>query len=343
VRIGLTYNLKPAGAEGDQFEEFDSVETIEALESAIRAVGHEPIRLGWGLEMLETLQRERVDGVFNIAEGVGGRGRESQVPAVLEMLAIPCTGSDALAIALTLDKALAKVVAKSSGIATAPWLVYDLPSLNSTDKSVCATRILPDTQMPLQAKANVAQTLLSVPGQDAVFPMFAKPAAEGSSMGITDRSLCRDQQELDKAIERLSKYGPVLVEEFLPGDEFTVGIIGGEALGVMQVLPRGDDKDFIYSLEVKRDYLNRVDYRLVDAPDVAAVALDVWRAFGLRDVARIDVRRDRNGVANFVEVNPLPGVHPINSDLVILARLAGLAHQDLIARIVDAAINRWAA
>jgi D-alanine-D-alanine ligase-like ATP-grasp enzyme len=382
VRIGLTYNLKPAGAElavadNDQFEEFDSVETIEALESAIRAAGHEPVRLGWGLEMLEALQRERVDGVFNIAEGVGGRGRESQVPAVLEMLGIPCTGSEALAIALTLDKALAKIVAKSAGIATAPWFVCDLPSLTSTDKSVCATSILPNeaqilisdgkeaatdvvcatstlpnTPMPIQAKISVAQTLLSVPGQqaapvianrDLTFPLFAKPAAEGSSMGITDRSLCRDQNELDTAIERLSKYGPVLIEEFLPGDEFTVGIIGGEILGVMQVLPRGSDKDFIYSLDVKRDYLNRVDYRLVDAPDVAAVALDVWRAFALRDVARIDIRRDRNGVANFVEVNPLPGVHPINSDLVILARLAGISHADLIGRIIDAARKRWAA
>ncbi len=317
MRIGLTFNLKPAGAEGDQFEEFDSVETIEALESAIRAAAHEPIRLGWGLEMLEALARERVDGVFNIAEGVGGRGRESQVPAVLEMLAIPCTGSDALAIALTLDKALAKIVAKSAGIATAPWFVAGVPSL------------------------------LSVPAQDAapdiVFPVFAKPAAEGSSMGITDRSLCRDREELDAAVDRLSNYGPVLVEEFLSGDEFTVGIIGGEVLGVMQVLPRGEDKDFIYSLDVKRDYLNRVDYRLADAPDVAEVALQVWRAFGLRDVARIDVRSDRNGVANFVEVNPLPGVHPINSDLVILARLAGIPHADLIGRIIDVAIKRWAA
>ena len=310
MRIGLTYNLKPAGAEGDQFEEFDSVETIEALESAIRAAGHEPVRLGWGLEMLDALRREPVEGVFNIAEGVGGRGRESQVPAVLEMLGIPCTGSDALAIALTLDKALAKIVAKASGIATPQWLVT-----TGTGKIKGASS----------------------------FPLFVKPAGEGSSMGITDRSICRNEAEVEEAIERLSKYGPVLIEEFLPGDEFTVGIIGGDVLGVMQVLPRGDDKDFIYSLDVKRDYLNRVDYRLVEAPDVADVALQVWRAFGLRDVARIDVRRDRNGVANFVEVNPLPGVHPINSDLVILARLAGISHSDLIGRIIGAAIKRWAA
>jgi D-alanine-D-alanine ligase len=304
--IGLTYNLKPAGAEGDRFEEFDSFETIEALESAIRAAGHDPIRLGWGLEMLDALGRESVDGVFNIAEGVGGRGRESQVPAVLEMLGIPCTGSDALAIALTLDKPLAKVIAKSAGIATAPWFVDDAAK-------------------PL------------------TFPLFAKPAAEGSSMGITDRSLCRNQNELEAALSRLSKYGAVLVEEFLAGDEFTVGIIGGEVVGVMQVLPRGSDRDFIYSLDVKRDYLNCVDYRLVNAADVAEVALEVWRAFELRDVARIDIRRDRNGIANFVEVNPLPGVHPVNSDLVILARLAGISHSDLIRRIIDAAVKRWTA
>jgi D-alanine-D-alanine ligase len=135
----------------------------------------------------------------------------------------------------------------------------------------------------------------------------------------------------------------VLVEEFLSGDEYTVGMVGGEVIGAMQVVPRVADPNFIYSLDVKRDYLNRVDYRLVDDEDVKQVARDVWRAFDLRDVARIDVRRDRSGVPNFVEVNPLPGVHPINSDLVILARLRGIDHVTLIGRIVDAASQRWAA
>ena len=100
MRIGLTYNLKPANASGDQFEEFDSIETIEALEAALRAYGHEPVRLGWGAPMLDALRATPVDGVFNLAEGVGGRGRESQVPAVLEMLGVPCTASDALAIGI---------------------------------------------------------------------------------------------------------------------------------------------------------------------------------------------------------------------------------------------------
>jgi D-alanine-D-alanine ligase len=287
LRIGLTYNLKPvdAAAHGDEFEEFDSLETIEALEGALRANGHEPVRIGYGEALLDA----DVDFVFNIAEGFGGRGRESHVPAVCELLGIPCTGSDPLIIGITLDKALAKTYAKAHGIPVAG---------------------------------------------DTRFPLFVKPACEGSSMGITKSSLCRTPEKLQAVVAQLEKYGPVLVEEFLPGDEYTVGIVQGEVLGVMQVVPRSQEPDFVYSIDVKRDYLNLVDYRLVDAPDVARVALDVWREFGLRDVARIDIRRDRDGVPCFIEVNPLPGVHPVNSDLVIMARLAGVTYEELIGSIV---------
>jgi D-alanine-D-alanine ligase len=301
MRIGLTFNLKPANASGDRFEEFDSVETIEALEGALRKRGHEPVRLGWGLELLEALKRTKVDGVFNLAEGIGGRGRESQVPAVLEMLGIPCTGSDPLAIGITLDKALAKLVVKAHGIATAPW------------------------------------------GSDARLPAFVKPSCEGSSMGITAQSLCKTREELDAAIARVSQYGPVLVEEFLSGEEYTVGIIDGKVIAAMQVVPRTPQKDFVYSIEVKRDYERLVEYRLVDDADVTQVALNVWRALELRDVARVDVRRDRNGVPNFVEVNPLPGVHPKNSDLVILAKAADWTYDQLIGAIMESAERRWAA
>lgn len=160
-------------------------------------------------------------------------------------------------------------------------------------------------------------------------------------MGITATSLCRNQQELAAAVDRLAAYGPVLIEEFLPGDEYTVGIIAGEVIGAMQVVPRKPSADFIYSLEVKRDYLNQVEYQLADVPDVEKVALDVWRAFGLRDVSRVDVRRDRNGVPNFIEVNPLPGVHPVNSDLIILGRLLGIRYEDLIGRVIGSAVERW--
>jgi D-alanine-D-alanine ligase len=312
VRIGLTYNLKPDGAAGDRFEEFDSIETIEALESALRACGHDPVRLGWGLPMLEKLSENGgVDAVFNLAEGVGGRGRESQVPATLEMLGIRCTGSDPIAIGITLDKALAKLMAKAHDIATAPWAV--------------ATTRKPDNLTTLR------------------YPLFVKPSSEGSSMGVTAKSLCRNEAELTEAVARVRQYGPVLIEEFLPGNEYTVGIVGGKVIGVMQVVPKTDQENFFYSIEVKRDYERQVEYRIVDEPRVAAVALAIWNAFGLRDVARIDVRCDRDGLPNFVEVNPLPGVHPIRSDLVILAKGAGWTYDQLIAGIMKSAEERWAA
>jgi D-alanine-D-alanine ligase len=316
MRIGLTFNLKPAGATGDRFEEFDSEETIRALEGAFRAHGHEPVRLGWGPQMLDALDRERVDGAFNLAEGIGGRGRESQVPAILEMYGIPCTASSALAIGLTLDKALAKTVAKAHGIPTAPFVVERRP--------------------PSAADAARGRAALH-------FPLFAKPCNEGSSMGITSSSFCRDEADLDRAVERLSQYGPVLVEEFLSGDEYTVGILDGQAIGVMQVMPKEKEENFIYSLEVKRDYLKRVQYRMFRDREIEAVALDVWNAFGLRDVARVDIRRDRTGVPNFVEVNPLPGMNPVTSDLIILADGLGWKYDDLIGGVIASAIRRWSA
>ena len=313
MRIGLTYNLKPEGSRsaGDRYEDFDSLETIEALEDALRACGHNPVRLGWGIEMLDLLAAEGVDGVFNLAEGVGGRGRESQVPATLEMLGVPCTGSDPVAIGITLDKALAKLMAKAHGIATAPWVV--------------GTTRQPDNLTTLK------------------YPLFVKPRSEGSSMGVTAKSLCRNEAELDEAVARVEPYGPALIEEYLSGDEYTVGVLGGDIIAVMQVVPKKKEENFFYSIEVKRDYKNRVEYRLVDTPGVAAVALAIWKAFGLRDVARIDVRCDRDGIPNFVEVNPLPGVHPVNSDLVILAKAAGWTYNQLIAGIMASAEERWAA
>jgi D-alanine-D-alanine ligase len=316
MRIGLTFNLKPPGAKGDQFEEFDSEETICALESAIRASGHDPVRLGWGEEMLDRLERTPVDGVFNLAEGMGGRGRESQVPATLEMLGIPCMASSALSIGFTLDKSLGKMLAKAHGIPTAPFQLSPLPLAGEGGRR---------------------------PGEGLRYPLFAKPSNEGSSMGITASSLCENEEQLNAAILRLQKYGPVLIEEFLPGNEYTVGIIDGEVIGTMQVVPRTDEQHFIYSIEVKRDYMNRVDYRFAHQPDVEQVARDVWKAFDLLDVARVDIRRDRDGVPNFVEVNPLPGMNPITSDLVIIGRLFGIEYNDLIGRVISSATRRWSA
>src|SRR5437764_5011828 len=176
MRIGLTYNLKPADAADDQFEEFDSLETVEALEGALRARGHSTLRLGWGEGMLSILERERVDGVFNFAEGIGGRGRESQVPAMLEMLGIPYAASEPLTIAIKLDKPLAKLLAKANGIATSPYVV--IPSVSEGPGG-----------------SGGAKTVMKGAMSSLRYPLFAKPAAEGSSMGITAASRCENNQQ----------------------------------------------------------------------------------------------------------------------------------------------------
>lgn len=165
-------------------------------------------------------------------------------------------------------------------------------------------------------------------------------------MGITASSFCEDEDALSAAFGRLSKYGPVLVEEFLPGDEYTVGIIDGDPIGVMQVLPREPvnlctREPFIYSLDVKRDYVRQVEYKVFRDEELESLALDVWHAFDLRDVARVDIRRDRDGVPNFVEVNPLPGMNPVTSDLIILATMIGWQYNDVIGSVVNSAVRRW--
>ena len=334
MRIGLTYNLKPAQPLApddpiDRYEEYDSEETVDAVAEALGRRGHQVERLGWGPTLLDALTTQaRLDGVFNFAEGVGGRGRESQVPAMLELLGVPNTGSDPVALALALDKGVAKLHAAVHGIPTAPFVLV------GADEPIGAV--------------------------DLRYPLFAKPVAEGSSMGIRETSVCRTPDELRGLVGQLqADYGQsVLIEEFLPGAEYTVGIVGNgaaaEVLGVMQVLPRQPTgADFVYSLEVKRDFRNRVVYVMTDEllatgavtpaglTAIRALALAAHRVFGCRDVSRVDIRCDRDGAPNFLEINPLPGLNPLSSDLVIMARGHGWTYEQLIGRIIDAASGRW--
>jgi D-alanine-D-alanine ligase len=237
------------------------------------------------------------------------------------MLGIPYTHSDPLACALTLDKALAKRVVASHGIPTAPFALVE---------SVAQARAV-----------------------DLRFPLFVKPNAEGSSMGVRATSRCATRAELVAECERVLRdyRQPALVETFLPGVELTVGVIGNDPprpIGVMEIRPRLVANDaFVYGLETKRDYENQVEYhvppRTLDAAkvrEVEAVAIGAFRALGCRDVARFDVRLDAAGVPNFIEVNPLPGLSPLSSDIVIMARAAGRTYEQLIGAIVDAALER---
>jgi D-alanine-D-alanine ligase len=333
MRIGITYDLKtdgPARADvPDDFqEEFDSPATIEAIAAVLRELGHEVVKLGDGRELLERLLAQPPDFVFNFAEGQGiSRSREARVPAVLEMLGIPYTGSDPLTLALTLDKDCAKRLVRSAGVAVPAGFVLDETGAVPTDGAVRGRASFP-------------------------FPWILKPAWEGSSKGIRGHGLVDGPAQLADLAGSLRRdhCQPVLVEEFIHGDELTVGVLGNnppQILGVMRVLPRERTGRFVYSLEVKRDWQRLVRYECPAALDprgtevVRQAALDVFRVVGCRDVARIDFRL-RDGVPYFLEVNPLPGLNPESSDLVIMARLCGWSYAQLVRAIFQSALDRQA-
>ncbi|MDF5712202.1 MAG: D-alanine--D-alanine ligase [Nostoc sp. S4] len=323
--IGLCYDLKAdylnAGFSADEVMEFDDQETIIGLENALFELGHQVERIGNGRELaLRLAKGHRWDLVFNIAEGLKGRSREAQVPAVCELFAQPYTFSDPLTCALTLDKALAKRVVRDRGLPTASFEV-----VNSI----------------AQAQA------VSLP-----LPLFLKPVAEGSSKGVTGRSFVKEYEELTTTYKLLRQQfqQPVLVETFLPGRELTVGIIGNgsnsQVVGVMEVIFTDKAETSAYTTLNKDEYLERVSYRLLIDPEPLAaqarqLALDAYYTLDCRDAARVDLRCDANGVLQFLEINPLPGLHHIRSDLPIMARLAGVSYTEIIATIVDSAWQRY--
>lgn len=322
--IALAYDLKEdylrAGFSPEAVMEFDSEDTIAGLEAAIAALGHRVVRVGRGRELSRRLVAgEHWDLVFNFAEGVAGRSREAQVPALCELYDQPYTFADPLTCALTLDKGIAKRVVRDHGLPTAPFAVV--------------------------AGADEAARV------DLPPPLFVKPVAEGSSKGVTARSLVHERAELPavcaEMIEQFAQ--PVLVETFLPGREATVGIVGHGAaarvVGVMEVGFTARAETAAYTALNKDEYLDRVSYRLIDGEPLAEhsrrLALAVFAALGCRDAARVDVRCDADGEPNFLEVNPLPGLNLVRSDLPIMARLGGIPFETLIGEIVESARGRY--
>jgi D-alanine-D-alanine ligase len=332
MRIGIAYDLKveddpacpsPAGAPDDLHEEFDSPATIDAIADVFRGLGHDVQKLGDGRELLEQLLADPPEFVFNFAEGEGvGRCREARVPAVLEMLGIPYSGSDPLTMAVTLDKECAKRLVQAVGVRV-PWGLT-----------------VPAEPLPLPDLTPVTEHL----------PVIVKPAWEGSSKGIRGQSVVERPEELRRVLSSMRRIyqQPVLVEEYVDGVEVTVGILGNERprlLGMMSIMPREATDRFVYSLEVKRDFLRQVRYESpptlpsTTREGLAVAALAAYEALGCRDVARIDFRV-RDDVPHFLEVNPLPGLNPQTSDLVILARLVGWTHSQLVEAILNAALDR---
>jgi D-alanine-D-alanine ligase len=322
LKIGITYDLRTdylaRGYTEEETAEFDRADTIDAIEGALNRSCFRTDRIGDLDALIRRLAAgDRWDMVFNIAEGLRGLGREAQVPALLDAFAVPYTFSDPLVLSLTLHKGMTKHVIRDNGIPTADFAVIE--------------------------------TVDAAAGIRLPFPLFVKPVAEGTSKGITATARVDSQADLrERCRELLAAFRqPVLVETFLPGREFTVGIIGtagqAEAVGVMEVLLREGAEGGGYSYVNKEDYVQRVAYRLARdgaADEARRIALSAWRILGCRDAGRVDLRADASGRPQFMEVNPLAGLHPEHSDLPILCSLAGVGYQELIERIMESAMKR---
>ncbi|MBN2559388.1 MAG: D-alanine--D-alanine ligase [Phycisphaerae bacterium] len=320
--IGLTYDLRAdylaAGFGEEQTAEFDRPDTIDSIEAALQQLGHRTERIGHAIALAGRLARgERWDLVFNIAEGLAGVSREAQVPAMLEAFQIACTFSDPLVSALTLDKSLTKRVLRDLGLPTAPFAVIE-----SVDQ---------------------------LARFDMAFPAFVKPLAEGTAKGIDGRSRVDSAEQLKPVVERvLDEFRqPALVEAYLPGREFTVGITGtgsrAEAVGTLEIvlLPEAEPHSYTYINKERCEELCRFPLAPSDwAAPAEDLALAAWRGLGCRDAGRVDLRADANGKLQIIEINPLPGLHPFHSDLPMLCTAIGVPYAELIGRIVASAESR---
>lgn len=320
--VGMTYDLRSEylakGFSEDEVAEFDSPRTVEGIEQALINAGHQVERIG-SLPCLvgRLAQGERWDLVFNIAEGLGRYSREAQVPALLEYYGVPYTFADPMTLCLTLHKGMAKRVVRDLGLATPEFAVVS------------------------QASEAAAVKL--------AFPLFVKPVAEGTGRGIGAASKVKNPEELSAACaELIARFRqPVLVETYLPGREFTVGIVGTGAksrvIGVMEVTLRAGADPDAYTLRNKEECDDLVRYRRVkgfEAGQAGELALAAWRGLECRDAGRVDLRCDAQGKPSFLEVNPLAGLHPEHSDLPILCSLVDYPYQKLIERIVASAMER---
>lgn len=324
----MTYNLRREvcernGVPVDVDSEFDSATTIETIAGNLRAGGHTVHLVEATPELPQWFLTHRVDLVFNIAEGLFGECRESQVPAILESLGVPFTGSSSVTLALALDKAKTKQILAFEGIPTPSWQLFPTPT-----------------------------TALN-PRLD--FPLMVKPNREGSSKGIWRESVVGDEAALRRQVARVyAQYRQeVLVEEFIEGTELTAGVLGDSALPVLEIdfAPCRPSGESFYSWRMK-EFQGNTSMGLAPAlhcparlePSTAArvqsIALGAHRALGCLDFSRTDIRLRPDGTPFVLEVNPLPGLNPLDSNFTAMTAAAGLSHQAIIQRIVALAAAR---
>ena len=323
-RVGLTYDLKTdfvfkEDDPKDANAEFDHPETIEYIREALFWGGHKVEKIGNLKNLLNRLNSLNVDIVFNISEGMKGRNRESEIPNILEASGIPYVGADALTLGLTLDKILAKKVFVFHDVATPRfWETNGVPI---------------NRKLPLN------------------FPVIVKPRYEGSSKGITERSVVTNVKDLKKQAEWVERtYSqPALIEEFIEGKEFTVAVWGNdhpEALPVVQISINGN-------LDIGRQYYtfshitsNTLDYICPAevtkgvAKKLQDLAVRAYKAVECRDFGRVDIRMDKEGNAYVLEVNPLPSLS-VEDVFIVLARHMGVTYNEVINQILDYALQRY--
>jgi D-alanine-D-alanine ligase len=325
MKIGLTYDLRAeylaAGYGEEETAEFDRADTIEAIESALQKLGHQCDRIGNVFNLVQRLAAgNRWELVFNIAEGLQGPARESQVPFLLDLYEIPYTFSDPVVMALALDKSLAKLKVRNANLPT------------------------PDSV--------IIRTLDDLRSVNLRFPLFAKPLAEGTGKGVSTVSKVADEQALRQTCaDLLCRYRqPVLVETFLPGREFTVGILGtngdAEVVGTVEVVLLEGAEAEAYSYVNKERCEELVEYRLVhsqqdkEVRQAEEIALAIYQLMGCRDAGRVDLRSNALGTPEFIEINPIAGMHPLHSDLPIICSKMDIPYEELIRRIICSATKR---
>jgi len=319
MKVGLTYDLRSwyidRGYSMEDTAEFDKQGTIDALDSALQKMGFETEQIGNCFQLIDALSAGyRWDLVFNIAEGLYGDGRESVVPSILDQYKIPYVFSGPVVLGVSLNKYLSRLIVAGSGVPVSPGAIVS--------------------------------TLSDIEKVNLNYPLFIKPVSEGTGKGINEKSLVKNSSELKEMAEWiLNRFNqPALVEEYLPGREFTVGVIGegnnAYVIGGMEIVCKDN---LPYSVDVKENYKEYCSYNLIPneyEEECNRVALDAWRALGGVDAGRVDVKADRNGKICFIELNPLAGLNPVDSDLPILSRMKGIGYQDLMEMIVKASLRR---
>jgi len=332
LKVALTYNLKrkidDAGLPDDYYSEFDSKETIEAIASGLRSGGNEVFLVEADKGLLNWFQSNKVDIVFNIAEGMNGESRESQVPAILDFLGIPYSGSGVLALGISLNKALTKKLFGQSGIPT------------------------PKCRL-IRGPADISDAGLK-------YPLIVKPNREGSGKGITITSVVRNKAELEREVSKTSRTyrQEILVEEFIDGRELTVGILGNYPPATMPILEIDFSNcrascEFFYTWKVKEFEKEVEDSKglspfwhcparitAAEAALVKETAIRAFNALGCVDLSRVDIILDKKGVPYVLEVNPLPGLDPVDSNFPFVGKCAGLDYPALMNRILETAVER---